>query len=64
MKPTWVNNMIFKVLSFNDLEVLVHMLWTDDLILLVHSEAGLQKQLDGLYNLGGKYQPSVNTLNN
>ena len=64
MKLPWENNMIFRVLSFNDHEVLVHMLWADDLILLAHSGAGLQRKLDGSCTLCGQYQPIVNTLNN
>jgi len=46
----------------DDEEILVHMLWADDLILMADSEIGLQRQLDGLYNFCSKYQLIVNTL--
>ena len=46
----------------NDQEILGHMLWADDLVLIANSVANLQRQLDGLYNFCGKYKVIVNTL--
>ena len=49
-------------LMVNEQEILVHMLWADDRILMADSVARLQSQLDGLYNFCGKYPLIVNTL--
>ena len=46
----------------NDDEILIHMLWADDLILMSSTAAGLQKQLDGLLKFCSKYQLIVNTV--
>ena len=43
-------------------EILLHMLWADDLILLTDSKEAMQRQLDGLYSICGRYQPIVNPL--
>ena len=42
--------------------ILVHMLWADDLVLLSDSASGLQRQLDGLLEFCSKYQMIVNEL--
>ena len=42
--------------------ILVHMLWADDLVLLSDSASGLQKQLDGLLEFCSKYQMIVYEL--
>ena len=46
----------------DDDEILVHLLWADDLVLMASSAEGLQKQLDGLHRFCSKYQLIVNTL--
>ena len=46
----------------NESEILLHLLWADDLILLADSQEGLQKQLDGLFLFVSKYQMIVNEL--
>lgn len=41
-------------------EIILHLLWADDLVLLADTPEGLQKQLDGLYKFISKYQMIVN----
>ena len=43
-----------------DEEILCHLLWADDLILMEDSPAGLQKQLDGLFTFCSRFQMIVN----
>ena len=43
----------------NGEELLVHMLWADDLILMSSSEIGRQKQLDGLLKFVSHTKPRV-----
>ena len=43
-------------------EVIVHLLWADDLVLIGDSPDGLQKQLDGLHRFCSKYQLIVNEM--
>ena len=43
-------------------EVIVHILWADDLVLLADNPEGLQEQLNGLYRFCSKYQMIVNEL--
>jgi hypothetical protein len=45
-----------------DTELLIHLLWADDLILTSDSPQGLQKQLDGLFKFCAKFQMIVNEL--
>ena len=44
-------------------QLLVHLLWVDDLVLVSDSPQGLQKQLDGLFSFCSRYQMIVNQLN-
>ena len=46
----------------NEEEILVHLLWADDLILMSDSIEGLQKQLDGLFKFCSQFQMIVNEL--
>ena len=46
----------------NENEILLHLLWADDLVLLSDSPQGLQKQLDGLYKFVSSYQMIVNEM--
>ena len=43
-------------------QILVHMLWVDDLILVSDTAEGLQKQLNGLATFCGRYQMIVNAV--
>ena len=45
-----------------DDELIAHILWADDLVMLSDSAQGLQKQLDGLFNFCSKFQMIVNEL--
>lgn len=45
-----------------DDEVLLHLLWADDLVLVANSPEGLQKQLDGLFTFCSKFKMIVNEL--
>ena len=45
-------------------EIVVHLLWADDLILFSDSAEGLQKQLDGLYKYCAKNHMIVNETKN
>jgi hypothetical protein len=64
-------NMLDDLRDFLDIEhgivvseeqIIVHMLWADDLILLADSAKGLQRHLDGLYKFCSKYQLIVNSV--
>ena len=46
----------------NEDQILVHMLWADDLILVSDTAEGLQKQLNGLATFCGRFQMIVNAL--
>jgi hypothetical protein len=46
----------------NDTEIMVHLLWADDMVLLSSTPQGLQKQLDGLFQFCSDYQMIVNTV--
>ena len=52
---------IFNGVCIGD-DVLLHLLWADDLVIMSDSPEGLQKQLDGLYNFCSNYQMIVNEL--
>ena len=43
-------------------EILLHLLWADDLVLLADTPGGLQKQLDGLFKFVSSYQMIVNEM--
>ena len=43
-------------------QILLHLLWADDLILLSDTEEGLQRQLDGVFQFCSKSQMIVNSL--
>ena len=45
-----------------DDQVLVHILWADDLVLFAESSEGLQEQLNGLYRFCSKFQMIVNEI--
>ena len=45
-----------------DDEVIAHILWADDLVLMSDTPGGLQRQLDGLFLFCSKYQLIVNEL--
>jgi exonuclease III len=45
-----------------DGEILLHILWADDLLLVADSPQGLQAQFDGLYAFCSKFQLIVNTV--
>ena len=45
-----------------DDEVLTHILWADDLVLLSSTAEGLQQQLNGLFTFCQKYQMIVNEM--
>ena len=46
----------------SDEEILIHILWADDLILMSDTMEGLQKQLDGLFKFCSQFQMIVNEL--
>jgi len=46
----------------NEEEILVHILWADDLFLMSDSPRGLQAQLDGLFKFCSKFQMIVNEM--
>ena len=46
----------------NDTNIIMHMLWADDLILISDSSEGLQKQIDGVFEFCRKSQMIVNSL--
>ena len=71
MSPTMFRKMLHDLRTFltvhcgivlNDEEILVHILWADDLILMSDSAKGLQNQLDGLFKFCSQYQLIVNSL--
>ena len=45
-----------------DKEILLHLLWADDLVLISDTAKGLQTQLDGLFTFCSRFQLIVNTL--
>ena len=45
-----------------DDEILIHLLWADDLVFMSDSPEGLQKQFDGLFTFCSKFQMIVNEL--
>ena len=47
---------------FNGSDILLHMLWADDLILVSESKEGLQSQLNGVFNFCKRSQMIVNSL--
>ena len=46
----------------NENEILMHLLWADDLVLMADTAEGLQKQLDGLFKFCSQFQMIVNEL--
>ncbi len=48
----------------DELTVLTHLLWADDLVLISDSDYGLQCQLDNLFNYCSKWQMIINNLKN